>query len=561
VTCLANLGTKDGLILYAGINSSEEDCLAGKNQHFRAFEVVFPKKSKTAEKDAGQPPKSTIQYLNKTALFKPFTSPVARKEGYQGIVRLSPPKRSASGSKRIGAVASRFARDENEIVVFNATTSLPTVPGDIIERISPHKGQEAHDIDILEPEEGQFKLTYCTDFDVYVDEINYDFSKKRIRGKSTAVEKKYTIPHPDTFDKKSRAKIRFVRWLSPSHLLLLVNLPNKSGAELQVLRLYGDTMGSITLRKRLPSHVKAVVDMDVSILDPDEKGAYQIVVAVAGNDISTTVLTIDYYGTASNTLSRFHNYTTFRDVHPQGITKLVFSPFLPPSSNKAPADQYLRLASTSYGNTVVVDTFTLEPVSDRPGSRHVLSSAKARALRTSVNWFVGAFVVLVLLLLTQGLFDPEGNWTKDYVPTSVRNTIDNYKRTSERMSKIQSGRANLNSQEDTPAIRAQHRLSDFLHRHRHTDNESPYKAVVVQHDPDTGSLSTQLHHGGEEALNEETEAKKWEDLSHEEKSHWKEKLVQAGAWAVDEGETVLKGIFFGQMGGLVGEVAQGILNG
>ena len=584
VTSLANLATKDGLILFAGINSSESDCLANKNQHFRSFEVTYPKKRKNPDKDLGQSAnKPAIRFLHKTTLFSPLTSEVARREAYQGLLRLSPSATRATSAssgptKRIGAIATRFGRDENEIVVFNATVADPKAPDDVIQRVTPPKGAEAHDIDIIQPDGSPFQLVYCTDSDVFVLAVDYDFSKKRLQGgglKSAAPpppEKKFTMPYPDVFEKKGRPKIRFCRWLSPFHILLLVNLPNKTGVELQVLRLYGDTMGSIILRKRLPSNIKAAVDMDVCLLDSDDKGAYQIVVAVAGNDVSTTILTVDYYGTGPNTLGRFHQYTQFRDVHPQGITKLVFSPFKTPQhsdkNSTPPGPQYLRLASTSYGNTVVVDAFTLVPASSsNPRSRYILSSARSRLMYKSASYFVAAFVLLVLLLLTQSLFDPEGHLTKGYVPTRVRNTLTSYRQANARMNQYKLSKSGsglvTEGDDDAPVVRTTHRLHDLIQRHLPVGGgSSPRKnAIIVQRDPDTGSLATEVHSGGEEALKGQTDARRWEELSQAEQHHWKESLVQAGAWAVDEGETVLKGIFFGQVGGLIGEMAQGVLNG
>jgi prolactin regulatory element-binding protein len=42
---------------------------------------------------------------------------------------------------------------------------------------------------------------------------------------------------------------------------------------------------------------------------------------------------------------------------------------------------------------------------------------------------------------------------------------------------------------------------------------------------------------------------------------WKEKLTSAGMWAVEEGETVLKGIFFSEAAGIVGQMAQAAMSG
>ncbi|KAF2178864.1 hypothetical protein K469DRAFT_642107 [Zopfia rhizophila CBS 207.26] len=568
VTCLANLATKDGLILYAGINSSEEERLKDKNQHFRSFEVSYPKQKQrrsSSSKSAEKAPQAKLSFLSKTSLFKPFFSANAKAGGYQRLVRLSPPKRSASGGKRIGAIASGLAGEENEIVIFNATSNKPQNPGDIIQRISPPRGTEANDLDILESEDGHFKIAYCTDYDVFVLGLNYDFGRKRIQGKVHSPEKKYSVPYPDVFEKKGRFKIRCVRWLSPSHLLLLANLPNRTGVELQLLRIYGETMGSITLRKRLSRHVKAAVDMDVSWLDPDQNGAYQIVIAVAGIDISTSIFVMDYYGISTNSMSRIHSYTTFRDVHPFQMTKLIFSPFFSPwaapqsGQAKKPGPQYLHLASTSLGNTISVDTFELQAVSSKRRSRYILSSPRARALYQSAFYFTIACVILAFAIMIQSLFDPEGHLTKGIVPDSMRNAANVFKPPGAWIDEARSAGSSAIPGAKAPVARTSHRIRDLLHLHHRESHEDGEKKAVVIHDDRTtdSSLSTEVHAGGEEVVKRYTEAKKWEELSHAERSRWKEKLVSAGMWAVEEGETILKGIFFSEAAGLVGHMVHG----
>jgi prolactin regulatory element-binding protein len=266
VTCLANLATKDGLILYAGINGSEEDRLSDRNEHFQAFEVQLPKGTlkNSGEKGSG----GAISYLSKTALFAPVKSAPAKKEGYQRLVRLSPPARTASTTptKRIGAIASSLAGDENEIVVFSATSNKPQNPNDIIQRIQLSKGQEANDLDIVDRGEGHFQVAYVLDHDVYVQQINYDFGQRKSKGANER-RKLYTIPHVDALEKKARPKLRCIRWLTPEHILLLVNKPNRTGVDMLVVHMYEEGPGSIVQRKTLPKRVKAATDMDVALLD------------------------------------------------------------------------------------------------------------------------------------------------------------------------------------------------------------------------------------------------------------------------------------------------------
>lgn len=163
-TCLASLATKDGLILYTGVNSSEEDRLKEQNEHFRSFEVTLPKGRRSSSVRQESKPQGKIAFLSKTSLLTPPTSTNAKKEAYQRLVRLSPSRRSTTGNKRIGAIASSLAGNENEVIVFSATSTKPAA-GDIIERV-PLKGSEANDLDILDVEENGFRLAYCADHEV-----------------------------------------------------------------------------------------------------------------------------------------------------------------------------------------------------------------------------------------------------------------------------------------------------------------------------------------------------------------------------------------------------------
>ena len=309
VTCLANLATREGLILYAGINSSEEDRLRGGNEHFRAFQLLLPQSSVASAK--GEQAGASLEYLSKASLFTPPQSANGRKEGYQRIVKLSSAQRSTSGThnRRIGAIASSLAGEENEVVIFSATSNKPQEE-DIIGRITLHKDKEANDMDIITLEEDQFRVVYAVDQEVYVQDVNYDFGAKKPKGENLH-KKVYALP---SVGAGLRSKLRCVRWLSPTHLLLLANKPNRTGVDLLVLHLYEEGPGSIISRKTLPKHVKAATDLDVALLDKDANGAYQIAIAVAAIDISVSVYTIDYHGSARDSLSSLHAFNRYDNV-------------------------------------------------------------------------------------------------------------------------------------------------------------------------------------------------------------------------------------------------------
>ncbi|KAJ4378080.1 hypothetical protein N0V83_000911 [Neocucurbitaria cava] len=123
---------------------------------------------------------------------------------------------------------------------------------------------------------------------------------------------------------------------------------------------------------------------------------------------------------------------------------------------------------------------------------------------------------------------------------------------------------------DSPIVKTSHRIADLLHLHlphvlssedsQPSSADKQHKALVIHHDAETdGALSTEVHDSHEAVLEQHAQAKKWDDLSKEQKKLWRTKLQDTGIWAVEEGETILKSIFFGQIGGLVGQVAEGVL--
>lgn len=235
--------------------------------------------------------------------------------------------------------------------------------------------------------------------------------------------------------------------------------------------------------------------------------------------------------------------------------QVVFSPFYKSEATTG-KPQFLRLASTSIGNTINVDTFELVP----ENNRLVLQTARTRRMLSAATYIVIAVVVLALALMIQSLIDPAGNLTKGIVPLSLQDTAG---RTFGEAHRAKRHAAALNNA-NTPAIKVERRIRDLLHLHNPPlDSQAPQteKALVIHHDPDSGAeLQTEVHEGGHESvLKKHTEAKKWDELSKEDQLRWKEKLQDAGIWAVEEGETILKSIFFGQIGGLVGQVAQGVL--
>lgn len=584
VTTVANLGSRDGLITLAGINSSEADQKAGRNQHLRTFQIKYPKKKRAEEqdeKDEGPPAEGSITFAGKASLFKPATGP--KPETYQRVLRLSPALKRESGNKRIGAVATGLAK-QSEIIVFDATKTPPK-HSEIISRIAVRDNAEAADLDIIEIEEHVFSISWCTDYDVYEQTVVYGFGSAKPEFSPANPRKIHTIPLREDITKPPRAKYRSIRFLTDEDILLLTNLPNKKGVELQILHLYPSGPAAVLFHKVLPSHVKQAVGLDVCALDADSNGNRQIVVAVAGQDISVCVYTIDYHG-STRTFSPFANFTTLRDVHPLQMTTLRFSPFhspiRPAASNPEdvkggerkrgvpvpahPGPQYIKLCSASMGNTVVVETMALQPLEPRNReSRYVLSHpSDARMMRNAFTVLISV-VLLVSAILLQSLLFPDSTPITSLIPIpdSVRDFFGTPATIADSIG--YGGRDPLSALSDAlPAaatnipIRAGHKLQDLLHQHLPSSllpSEAANKALMIRDSSDQTSLSLDVVEDREEFLKRDSQARMWHQLSEHEKEAWRLRLSEAGHWTVAEGEKVLKGLLFGSWSGLVGRVA------
>lgn len=600
VQSVGNLATKDGLIVLAGINSSAKDQEAGKNEHFRSFDVKYPPRKKQKTEKSEEAEKGQWKLLGKRSLFK--TPAETKKETYQRILRLSPAQKRESGSKRIGAIAAGLAKN-SEVIVFNATNATPN-EADILTRIELDGRQEAADLDIVEPEESHFSVAYCTEDGIHEQAFNYDFQNKKVEKTPRGPRRVYHMPFPDTMeDPKSRMKFRCLRFLNPQNIVVVCNRPNKKGAELRVFHLYPTGPAIMILQKKLPSHMKQAVSMDVCALDADKDGNQQFVVAVAGNDISIEVFTTNYQR-QTDTFSSFRSYLTMREVHNHQMTKICFSPFHSPSRaspSRSPesvtADgkervnlggmsydipptsslKYIRLASVSYGNTVVVDTFplqTLDPDDDK--SRYVLSHPGDETFAKWTYLFVGSIIFVVLSFIVQtfmtGFSDGEVRGPYSLLPKNMREFLDQpalaaYGMISE-VPNIMPTDIPVSSDKDRAAD-IKGRIQSLRDRHEipHPGSQSESisdlekeKTLIVRSAPEGLDGVTVDVHPDKEAYREKDEhAKHWDELKEHEKARWTEKLKRAGQWVESEGESVLKGILFSEYAGVVGDAAGQIL--
>lgn len=587
------------MITLAGINSSEAEQKAGKNEHLRTFQIKYPKRKRPGE--AAVPEKDdalskndeaegSITFAGKTGFFTPASGP--KPETYQRILRLSPAFKRESGNRRIGAVATGLAK-QSEIVLFDATRTPPK-HSEIISTIAIRDNAEAADLDILENvSENTFSIAWCTDYDVYEQTLLYNFASGKAEFAPPNPRKIHNIPLREDATKPPRAKYRSLRWLTDEDILLVTNLPNKTGAELQILHLYPSGPAAVLFHKVLPSHVKQAVALDVCGLDYDSNGSRQIVVAVASQDISICVYTIDYNG-LTRTFSPFKNFTTLRDVHPLQMTALTFSTFHSPTRApldnpedvkggerkpgavlpKHPGPQYIKLCSASMGNTVVVETMALTPLEPTSRStRYVLSHPSDRVNVRNAFIFLISFIVLVSAVLLQSLLFPDTTPLTSLipVPASVRNIFahpanvaDSFGRGGKQKIDLFAQSASAVASEASVAAsqRAKYagkRLQDLLHLHfpaSLSEADAQKKALILRDAPDgTTDVSVDVIADREAYLKQDTQARQWHELAEHEKEAWRQRMVAAGHWSVEEGERVLKGILFSSWAGLVGQVA------
>ncbi|KAI5212569.1 hypothetical protein E4T42_02100 [Aureobasidium subglaciale] len=604
ITSLATLASKDGLITLAGINSSEADQKAGKNEHLRTFEIKYPKKKQPSDEkqdtDTATAQDGSISFVGKTSIFKPATGP--KPETYQRVLRLSPTYKRDSPNRRIGAVATGLAK-QSEIVVFDATRT-PTTDSDIIARIPLRDNAEAADLDITELETNTFSITWATDYDVYEQTVMYNFETKKASFSPPNPRKVYTMPLRQDATKPARPKYRAIRWLGNEDVLLLSNLPGRSGAELSIVHFYPSGPAMQVKLKGLPGHVKQAVGLDVCSLDSDKAGNKQVVVAVASHDISIPVYTLDYNAN-THTFGKFKRFTTLRDVHPLQMTCLRFSPFhspvrapapeqdkkgnpIPAKNPVHPGPQYIKLCSTSMGNTVVVDTFALLPSqpADRLSRYVLLHPSDEVRQRTTYGILIG-FAVLVFAVLLQSVYssDPFAPSFADIIPlpASWQKTLAHPAGIADSMgrkgwepiadaastvsSAVPAAASSISSAvpEAASAISSAipsaiaspgTKIADLLDMHFALPGGSSndQKAVIVR-DPGQGK-SLAVHMGDKQAyMAQDEKARHWHEFNEEEKKVWKSRLVEAGHWTVEEGETILKGVVFSSWAGFVGRVA------
>lgn len=591
VTSLAVAQSTDlAITAFAGINSSEADQNAGKNEHLRSFRLEFPprrgKDSDTGGANIVSRNKET-QALGRVSLFTPSTA--TKKETYQRVLRLS--RTTENESSRLGAIATGLA-PEGEVVIFDATKVKPG-HGDVRRRVKLGRGEEAADLDIIHVENGEHHVAYCTDYEVYIIKIS---SKDNPLSDPQFV---HGTPHPDAFaSTKARPKFRSLRFLTPHLLLLLQNQPDRKGAELLILEVPNfSPLANITLRKRLHKAIKSATALSVALLPASRSSdPVQHAIAVAGQDNSITIFTLDHPFSPPFPSLALRRHAFIPSVHPLQITSLTFSTFQPPADPPKSPPQYLKLASTSVASIVIIHTFALTPLhASKPSSipRYVLRlPGRSETAQVTFSVLISAIAIALGAFFLQAFTEIRGGtpeylgakgWLSErvhgyiarpYMFEDISSAVPSFPSVSfeSATETIQSATDTLKSEAEplAPTVEAASRstpeklrLRDLLSQQTTpadpppSDAEQPATSLnrkrVVISASDDESFAVAL-----QDESQHIQGKNWEDMEEGEKERWKRRLVKAGEWAVEEGEAVLKGILFSGWAGVVGEVVGGL---
>ncbi|EED18466.1 conserved hypothetical protein [Talaromyces stipitatus ATCC 10500] len=597
VTSLAIAESQDeSIVALAGINSSQAEQLKGNNQHLRSFRLEFPLRKTESQEDTTTARAEKTDGRNTTPLTQVslFSSNVGEKDDeksagkadtYQRLLRLSPYK--SPDQPRIGAISTGLA-SPGEIVIFNATSCPQT--SDIIARIRLADGEEAEDIDIIELEDEKFLVAYTNGTEV----CTFEISSSRRSNTAPEVRAVFTIPK----SQPKRSKYRALRFISTTAILLLQNTIDRSGCEISILSIPRNGNGTIVRRKWLRKSIKIGLSLDVVNFGEGQNHERQYFIALAGSDQSIETLILDY--APNKGYSSLQVYSTLNGVHPFSMTKVCFSHYRPPSypvtANTPP--QYVKLASISLGNTVVVHTFPLSPQRTLQGKetsspRYALKApGYSETLDTVFTTSIALLVVAISCFLLQAFTEIRGLTpaylgATGWLPDRVRDSIARpYLRDIIVPDSIAPHVATIPAytgatSSSTPSIITGEQLRELLNARRTSSRggDSTYSIIdsiidsveglsshpiIIKHNPDEDSIYAHLHHSQDStddasssSIEQKHKVRRWENLLPEQRQRWRHYLSKTGHWAVEEGDQILRGIFFGEIGGVLAAAAGG----
>ena len=547
---------KDGSVtVFAGVNSGPDDIKKGKNQTFRVLAVKGSAPSAAAKaKKSGEKSPSVVE-LTRDSLF-------VHKDGdtYQRLLRLTP---LFEAQPQLGAAATGFSRVP-QIALFDVPPS-GAARWNFWGTLDIAK--EAMDLDVVQKTTDTYELAYCDDHDLFTVEVN----KEKISDAKCV----YSLTPEE--GSSARPSFRSLRYLTPGFLVAVVNKPASGGVSIQGYRLPSEDQETarLAIQKSLPSSVTKATGLAVRNLSPpssptEKQDNAQFVIAVAGNDSSISLYTMEHKNTLDvGLLANLAPFKVIKAAHPSNITSLTFSPFNPPAAVQKPEHISVKLASVAVGFTTVIHNIPLKSHTDKslpapkegsPKPPRYIVALKSRGESPVTVITVLTVVILIMAFIGQTFMEAKSITTpvlgiKEYLPKSwttpllkdIGRIVDSDVNTEPVPQATTDADATLNSNN------IEGLLADAR---KPSEGEDAQQRVVIKHhdDASTGSEGLPDLHVGLHDEEAHGPATPWEELPDRERELWKARLKKTGHWVEDMGETIFRGVLFGEIGGAIGNI-------
>lgn len=538
VMSVAFTGRKGTTInVLAGVNSSYEDIGKGKNNHLRSISIRGTGSDTSVKEDFRHP----LIVDTNTAV-------------YQRLLRIAGP---------LGAVASANGKDP-QIALFDVSSSK----GNALKRRGTIElPREAEDLDIVQLADGTHLLTYCYGYELFLVKIGKDQEEPQLI---------YSIPS----DESNRPKFRFARFVGPEFILTVSNI-GRNGAIVHGFRLpkAGQEKARLAVSAKLGRKTQATSFALTSLTPPtyspkggiESLGDTQFVMAIARGDGTISLMSLTHVASpAINILTKLYPLTTLQDVHGNSeITGMALSTF-GTSTKKAETveTRFLKLVSVTMSKSIALQSIPLKKVVDttprnknappRP-VRYVtkLNAKEPTTARTAISLF--SFVVLLLALIGQSILEIFG---VGYPVLNPKRFLPGFSKPVEAPIAappvVQQHAAPVVGEADGVTF-----LKDDLLAKIIGEGQVPTEVVVLYTEtpaPTAGEAANAAAADIRAAVHDEDvhgPGKTWEELAEAQQHAWKDRLREAGAWTQHMGESVFKGILFGEIGGAIGQAVAG----
>ncbi|OAQ98825.1 hypothetical protein LLEC1_04451 [Akanthomyces lecanii] len=537
VMSVAFAGRKGKTInVLAGVNSSYEDIGKGKNNHLRSISIRGAGSDTSVKEDFRHP----LIVDTNTAV-------------YQRLLRIAGP---------LGVVASANGKDP-QIDLFDVASSK----GNALKRRGTIElPREAEDLDIVQLADGNHLLAYCYGYELFLVKIGKEQDEPQLI---------YSIPADET----NRPKFRFARFVGPEFILTVSNF-GRNGAVVHGFRLpkIGQEKARLAVSAKLGRKTQATAFALSSLTPPtyspkggiESLGDTQFVMAIARGDGSISLMSLTHAASpAINILTKLYPLATLQDVHGNSeITGMALSTFSAPTKKAATETQYLKLVSVTMSKSIALQSIPLKQAVDvtprnknappRP-VRYVtkLDAKEPTTARTAISLFT--FVVLLLAMIGQAILEIYG---VGYSVLNPKRLLPGFEKPA-----------------DTPITAPPITAPPIVHHHAAPAGEAdgamflkddllakiigegqvPTEVVVLYTEtpaPTSGEAPNAAAADIRAAVHDEEvhgPGKTWEELAEAQQHAWKDHLREAGAWTQHMGESVFKGILFGEIGGAIGQ--------